>query len=436
VNLLYHLGRVVFRVEKREGRDVHRVPDDLRPLNTRVINLDVGALAPTLEVVDRGLRVWTRVVAGSAPTSKRVWQAITDERETLPSLWQRNLRGLTWRTVEGFRSTVGELVGVAPRSVVFLTSTTRALDAVLETVPSYDRIVTTNCEHSSEVLLFQSQGQRRGAEIRKVDLLRLLAQGAVFDSFVQQMAAACSGCQRPLVVVSEVPYCFGVRLPIAELAHALRAEVPSAMLVVDGAHTVGQCPVNLEQCDFDYYVFGGHKWLFGPPTLGILVLGRAPSRDQHLIESLRGECFESLAFEGSRLGEAGATIALEPFVGLAEFLGRLLASGSEIFQNIRAIRSVFEVRIQESRHVRVLKYDNVPADRIAPGIVNLQGKSGDLGLASLGTVRDSLEDKDRVVTKLIEGPPSVRVCLPFYLTIGEVERAVEALDEAFASVGS
>ncbi len=436
ITLILRFVRALLRKGSKEGRDVRQFPDEMRPLNTRVVNLDVGALAPTLDVVARGLNVWARVVGGSAPTSMRLWRAVTDPRASLPEPWQHNLKGLAWRTVEDFRSAVAELVGAHREAVVFLTSTTRALDAVLET-SSYDAIVSTNCEHSSEDLLFSAQEQKRHIPLVKVDLLALMAGGAVYTEFVSQVKAKCNEFQRPLVVVSEVPFCYGIRLPVPELAHELRSVTPGAVIVVDGAHVVGHCPVNLGDCDFDYYVFSGHKWLYGPPSLGILVLGKSPNSDREILDGLRAECYESLAFAGSRLGEAGATIALEPFVGLAEFLGRLLPGEArmEVFQNIRAIRRYFEASIQKARSVRVVAYPGVPADCLAPGIVNVQGKRGDLGLTSLATVRDALEDKHRIVAKLIERPTSVRLCLPFYLTLREVERVVQALDDSFAAVG-
>ena len=66
----------------------------------------------------------------------------------------------------------------------------------------------------------------------------------------------------------------GVRLPIQEIAQALRALEQATgqrvLLCVDGVHGFGAVDVDLPDLGCDFLSAGTHKWLFGPRGTGIL----------------------------------------------------------------------------------------------------------------------------------------------------------------------
>ena len=82
---------------------------------------------------------------------------------------------------------------------------------------------------------------------------------------------------------------------------------------------------------------------------------------------------------------------------------------------------------------QVIHFSGVDADRLAPGIVNVQGRPTPFAEAGLQAVRDHLEDRFDVVAKVVRQPTSLRLCLPFYLNYAEAERLHVALCGAFAT---
>ncbi len=65
-----------------------------------------------------------------------------------------------------------------------------------------------------------------------------------------------------LVVMSHVSNVTGYILPVEEIAAS--AKEYEAIVVVDGAQALGLVPISLKNSPIDFYVFAGHKTLYGP----------------------------------------------------------------------------------------------------------------------------------------------------------------------------
>jgi cysteine desulfurase family protein len=80
-----------------------------------------------------------------------------------------------------------------------------------------------------------------------------------------------------VVAMSHVSNVVGYVLPIEEVAEYAREY--QAIVVVDGAQAMGLVPVQLKKTGIDFYVFAGHKTLYGPlGTGGFVTSGRIKLR--------------------------------------------------------------------------------------------------------------------------------------------------------------
>lgn len=437
------LIRRIFRYSEPATPQLLDFRSQFEPQNTRVLNLDVGALAPRLNVVADGLIAWSRVVDGSAPTARLWWDVVSGSTQAMPKQWKRNLKNATWKGIEEFRAHISNVCKAETSVIYFFSSTTRALDVVLRSIPDYDAIVTTDLEHPSEQRLFQTHSKRKqnhNSEVKSLPIVQIALLDILKDGKLYKLpnlfAEKCKRFTRPICVISHIPFCVGVKLPLSEIAHSLRAACPNAQIVFDGAHAVGQVEVDLTKLDFDFYVFSGHKWLYGPPSLGIMIIGPPIRSKTDILDSIKLECYESLSYAGNKLGESGSTIALEPFVGLSEFLGQLHKYNSleNIFENIKSIRLILHEYAKQAKQFEIISFPGIAAEEIAPGLLNVQKKVNPLNYPAIKRLRDLLEEDYSIVTKDISAPVSLRLCLPFYLSRLDVDRLVTSLDDAFLRV--
>ena len=60
----------------------------------------------------------------------------------------------------------------------------------------------------------------------------------------------------------------GALLPVKELIQV--SHNYSSMVLIDGAHALGQVPLNLNALNADFWVGNAHKWLFAPKGSALL----------------------------------------------------------------------------------------------------------------------------------------------------------------------
>jgi isopenicillin-N epimerase len=192
--------------------------------------------------------------------------------------WQRELERqpveFLGRRAEGLldeaRAAMAAYVGCSRDDLVFVPNATTGVNVVARSLPMEpgDEVVGTDLEYGACERAWEWFCDKRGARYEKAHVPLPLTSP---DEVVEAMFAAVTPRTRA-IFMSHVTSGTALRLPVEDVAR--RAREMGILTVVDGAHAVGQWPVDLEALGADFYASNFHKWLCAPKGSGFLYARR------------------------------------------------------------------------------------------------------------------------------------------------------------------
>jgi L-cysteine/cystine lyase len=128
-----------------------------------------------------------------------------------------------------------------------------------------DEVITTYEEHPGLMLPLALLAHRFGVITRYADI----GDGAA--GVVEALSRQITSRSR-VIAISHVLWSTGAVLPLQQISELARQH--ELMVVVDGAQSAGQVPVDLHGTGVDAYAMAGQKWLCGPEATGLLYVRR------------------------------------------------------------------------------------------------------------------------------------------------------------------
>ena len=164
------------------------------------------------------------------------------------------------------RAAMAGYLGCARDDLVFVPNATTGINVVARSLPLEpgDEVVGTGLEYGACERTWEWFCAKRGAGYIRAHIPLPLADP---DEVVDAIFAAVTPRTRA-IFLSHVTSGTALRLPVEAVAR--RAREMGIVSVVDGAHAVGQWPVDLDALGVDCYASNFHKWLCAPKGSGFL----------------------------------------------------------------------------------------------------------------------------------------------------------------------
>lgn len=208
--------------------------------------------------------------AATTPVDDRVLQAMLPylkEKFGNPSSMYR-IGQEARAAIDGARESIGEILGCAPREILFTSGGTEANNlALIGIAQQYKKngrhIISTTIEHDS-VLKPLHYLEEKGFEVTYVDVDR--------DGLVHP--AAIRGSVRPDTILVSVAYAnneIGVIQPISEIAHAINEVKKKPYFHTDACQAAPCLSLNVKEFGVDAMTLNGGK-IYGPKGVGCLYL--------------------------------------------------------------------------------------------------------------------------------------------------------------------
>jgi isopenicillin-N epimerase len=224
-----------------------------------------------------------------------------------------------------------------------------------------------------------------------------------------------------VIFLSHVTSPTALIFPIQEICR--RARAAGILSLIDGAHALGQIPLDLEEIGADFYTSNAHKWLCAPKGSAFLYVRRAV---QHLVEPL----VVSWGYDAEK-PSASRFIDEQEWNGTRDIAAYLAVPEAIRFceeNHWDAVRAQCHALAQTARR-QITALTGLPP--LSPDAPEWYGQMVTLPLPPCDTaqLKTRLYDAYRIEVPILtwRNQPHIRVSVQAYNTRDDVTRLVEAL---------
>ncbi|KAB8231867.1 pyridoxal phosphate-dependent transferase [Aspergillus alliaceus] len=353
------------------------------------------------------------------------------------------------------RKAVADLVHAPLGTIALIPNATSGIDTILRNLDytARDHILSFSTVYGAAERTMLHLSETTGLNLTRIPLSYPLSDSEILSRFYNTVSQIREKDEDIKVAVFDtITFEPGVRMPFEALIAACREL--GILSCVDGAHCVGQIPVNLSALKPDFFVSNLHKWLFVPRGCAVLYV---PFRNQHLMRTTfptswgyrpkNAECrgqfrqtFEEQS-EFETLFESFGTMDYSPFLCVADALrfrrrvcggeGEIMRYNSELAnKGGRVMAGILGTGILDNEEGTLTRGCSMVNVRLP---VDLGGKLGEVG----EWIAKALVRRHRTYVPVFvhAGQLWVRVSAQVYLDEGDFVFLGEALKGLCEEVG-
>jgi isopenicillin-N epimerase len=323
--------------------------------------------------------------------------------------------------IHELRDSLSAFIGVNRDELAIVRNATEANNVVANglDMAAGDEVLLTDQEHPGGHCPWDQRVKRHGIKINYVALPKPPTSTAdIVDRFERALTP-----RTKMIFFSHITTVTGVILPAKEICAMARQH--GVLTHVDGAHAIGQVPLNLHDMGCDFYGSSPHKWLMAPKGTGFLYI-REENMDR-LWVNIATANWDNKDMKAYRYSWFG-TSNLSVMVGLKAALEFFQQIGA---QNIyaRQHQLATQVRDQVVKHPQA-KVVNASADRFFGGMVSLEPVPAVAVGATTGGLKPIADACAARNIRIAGGPERLRVSTNIFTQQTELFAFYDAMDAA------
>ncbi|MGB8647508.1 MAG: aminotransferase class V-fold PLP-dependent enzyme [Anaerolineae bacterium] len=177
------------------------------------------------------------------------------------------------------RTTLAHYVNASPDELVYVPNATVGLNIVARSLhlTTGDEILTTDHEYGALDRTWRFLCDKTGAVYKSRSIPLPVTTR---EDFISLFWSGVTPRTR-VIFLSHITSPTALIFPVKEICR--RAREAGILTIIDGAHALGQIPLDLQDLGADFYSSNAHKWLLAPKGVAFLYARREV---QHLVEPL------------------------------------------------------------------------------------------------------------------------------------------------------
>jgi len=300
--------------------------------------------------------------AGSHPKPPAVAAAMAralDVYGANPGRGNHEMTRQTAAMVEGVRQQAADFFGLTdPSRVIFTAGATMSLNmAIYGLLRDGDNLLLPGMEHNSV-----SRPATALEDAGKIKISSLRADKYGYPR-TEAIAAACASRLHPaLLALTHASNVCGALAPLEEICRICRKRgIP---LLVDAAQSAGLVEINMSKTPLSVLALAGHKALYGPPGIGLLLVsdlvspapfvrgGTGNLSEERAQPDFYPDRLESGSLNVPGIAGLGAAFDFVSDIGVAELYGKSMALADRLAEMAGNIRGI-ELYLPEQAAPRV-----------------------------------------------------------------------------------
>lgn len=176
------------------------------------------------------------------------------------------------RDAEAARARVAQFLGAAPEEIVFTRGATEALQRLImqyRPVQAGDAVIYSDLDYTAMQTAMSALATERGAEVQLLQIPEPASRASVLYTYLHALETTP---RAKLLLLTHLNNKTGLIIPVREIIAMARAR--GVGVIVDAAHSFGQCDLTLAALDTDFVGLNLHKWLGAPVGTGVMYIRR------------------------------------------------------------------------------------------------------------------------------------------------------------------
>ena len=314
----------------------------------------------------------------------------------------------------GIRNQVAGLINGTAPEIAITDNVTSGMSYLANgiTLQAGDEIVTTDQEHGGGLGGWQLKAKRYGMVLREVAIPKPAhSPQEVYDVLVKAITP-----KTRVLMVSHMITGSGAILPVKELcAEAARRGI---FTVLDGAQTIGQIRVDVQDIGCDAYLGCFHKWMGAPPGTGFMYV--KADRIKNIWTTVASYRWDQHEDEGFRFTQRG-TGSFSLLKGLEASLDFHNGIGSDrVYGRIKFLGECLRTALRGNPKVRLFS----PTDEAMCAGITVYNVAGMTGVQ----LQDAFWAQARMRPRSQGDTFGVRHCTHIFNSPEEIDRAVEVVN--------
>jgi len=186
--------------------------------------------------------------------------------ESNPDRWYRYE---VYQKVDAVRARVASYIGADPEDVVFVENASHGVNSILRSVQmtlgAGSKILILDLAYCMVKNTCNFLHDSYKTSIVEVPITFPTDNSKILETVRQALDSDPSIALASFSHITSIP---SIILPVKELAALCHSK--NVLVLIDGAHVMGQIPLNVTELGADFYITNGHKWMYTPKGSAVL----------------------------------------------------------------------------------------------------------------------------------------------------------------------